>query len=277
MLVHGATRERSACGSTDPFHRVRDCGGVDLRVPRRRAGKRCAAFVERVPGACRSVSCRRRRGRPGCCAISRGRVPRELGPRTGSPLAPRAASCAPTRSHAQGRACRLVRSVLAHTVRGEGDRRRATLPVTATRASARTSSPERGAPSRPVTWCVPGCSHHRTARTSSTDGSAMLVRRRSARAASSTALTPSCGRRPSRHPASRTQASSRESPAVREESQLDDMRSAIRGDFERLAERRGEQELMRVPDVSPAPEPEPAAARSELEPPRSWFARFISP
>jgi hypothetical protein len=33
---------------------------------------------------------------------------------------------------------------------------------------------------------------------------------------------------------------------VREESHLDDMRSAIRGDFERLAERRGEQDLMRV-------------------------------
>ena len=35
---------------------------------------------------------------------------------------------------------------------------------------------------------------------------------------------------------------------MREESHLDDMRSAIRGDFERLAERRGEQELMRVDD-----------------------------
>lgn len=32
---------------------------------------------------------------------------------------------------------------------------------------------------------------------------------------------------------------------VREESHLDDMRAAIRGDFERLEERRGEQELMR--------------------------------
>lgn len=34
---------------------------------------------------------------------------------------------------------------------------------------------------------------------------------------------------------------------VREESHLDDMRAAIRGDFERLAERRGAQELMRGP------------------------------
>jgi hypothetical protein len=40
---------------------------------------------------------------------------------------------------------------------------------------------------------------------------------------------------------------------VREESHLDDMRAAIRGDFERLEERRGEQELMR-----PIAEREPA-------------------
>jgi len=53
---------------------------------------------------------------------------------------------------------------------------------------------------------------------------------------------------------------------VREESHLDDMRSAIRGDFERLAERRGGQELMSVDDDPPeptelelVPEPEPAA------------------
>ena len=42
---------------------------------------------------------------------------------------------------------------------------------------------------------------------------------------------------------------------MREESQLDEMRSAIRGDFERLAERRGEQELLRVSEPEP-PEPE---------------------
>ncbi len=34
-------------------------------------------------------------------------------------------------------------------------------------------------------------------------------------------------------------------PRVPEKSHLDDMRTAIRGDFERLAERRGGQELMR--------------------------------
>jgi hypothetical protein len=63
---------------------------------------------------------------------------------------------------------------------------------------------------------------------------------------------------------------------VAEESHLDEMRSAIRGDFERLAERRGEQELMRVAeDAEPESEPAP---ESEAEPPRrSWFARFASP
>ena len=66
---------------------------------------------------------------------------------------------------------------------------------------------------------------------------------------------------------------------MREESQLEDMRSAIRGDFERLAERRGEQELMRVPDdEEPVLEDEPTAATApEDEPRRSWLARFLSP
>ena len=91
---------------------------------------------------------------------------------------------------------------------------------------------------------------------------------------------------------------------MREESQLDDMRSAIRGDFERLAERRGEQELMRVvedepspvavhvPSAEPAPMPAPLPAPvlvevdsdpvpepelGEVYPQRSWLARFFSP
>ena len=76
---------------------------------------------------------------------------------------------------------------------------------------------------------------------------------------------------------------------MREESQLDDMRDAIRGDFERLAERRGEQELMRVPEgeesaaaEEPAPEPEheaDAEPRPEAKPEaleRSWLARLFS-
>jgi hypothetical protein len=45
---------------------------------------------------------------------------------------------------------------------------------------------------------------------------------------------------------------------VREESHLDDMRAAIRGDFERLARRRGSQELMHEPaEPQPPAEPEP--------------------
>jgi hypothetical protein len=70
---------------------------------------------------------------------------------------------------------------------------------------------------------------------------------------------------------------------VREESHLDEMRSAIRGDFERLAERRGDQELMRVVETVPEPdeageplEPEPEA-EPQPAPPRSWLARFLAP
>jgi len=77
---------------------------------------------------------------------------------------------------------------------------------------------------------------------------------------------------------------------VREESHLDEMRDAIRGDFERLAERRGEQELLRVTEpeesaVADEPVPEPEAAEAEPEPlpepeeteRRSWLARLFSP
>jgi hypothetical protein len=92
---------------------------------------------------------------------------------------------------------------------------------------------------------------------------------------------------------------------MREESHLDDMRTAIRGDFERLAERRGEQELLTVPPDEPQPAteaetdadeaereagsaaPEVGAAEPESdtdvgevdreaeEPPRSWVARLL--
>jgi hypothetical protein len=74
---------------------------------------------------------------------------------------------------------------------------------------------------------------------------------------------------------------------VREESHLDDMRDAIRGDFERLAERRGEQELMRAPEPDSEPDlSEEPGAELELEPElepdseperRSWLARLLSP
>jgi hypothetical protein len=72
---------------------------------------------------------------------------------------------------------------------------------------------------------------------------------------------------------------------VREESHLEEMRSAIRGDFERLADRRGDQELMRVADDEPQPEPEqpleqPPEPELETEPQReeqrSWLARLFS-
>jgi len=74
---------------------------------------------------------------------------------------------------------------------------------------------------------------------------------------------------------------------VREESHLDAMREAIRGDFDRLAERRGEQDLMRtaepaagavaweveaVRDREPLAEPEPAEPQR-----RPWLARFFAP
>jgi hypothetical protein len=80
---------------------------------------------------------------------------------------------------------------------------------------------------------------------------------------------------------------------MREESHLDEMRDAIRGDFERLAERRGDQDLMRPtePDETSveAEEPVPTGlVTSEIEPEhepevepevverRSWVARHFS-
>jgi len=75
---------------------------------------------------------------------------------------------------------------------------------------------------------------------------------------------------------------------VREESQLDEMRTAIRGDFERLAKRRGEQELLRVsepeprePEITPEIQPEIEIGPEvdpEIEPQRrSWLSRLLSP
>src|SRR5688572_9711062 len=104
----------------------------------------------------------------------------------------------------------------------------------------------------------------------------MLELPRCARTVCLAARMPSCGRRRSPRLGSycRTLPSDRECPAVREESQLDDMRSAIRGDFERLAERRGEQELMRVSVDEPEFDPELPASAEDEPPKRSWFARF---
>ena len=69
---------------------------------------------------------------------------------------------------------------------------------------------------------------------------------------------------------------------VREESHLDDMRAAIRGDFERLAERRGSQELMREgeaePDVEGENAPSASAPPTDAKPARehqSWLDRVL--
>ena len=63
---------------------------------------------------------------------------------------------------------------------------------------------------------------------------------------------------------------------MRVQSHLDDMRTAIRGDFERLAERRGSQDLMHVAQSA---EDQPAVSEVEEEPDhdrRSWLARLRS-
>ena len=64
---------------------------------------------------------------------------------------------------------------------------------------------------------------------------------------------------------------------MREESHLEDMRSAIRGDFERLAERRGDQELMGLSVSDPDRQPAPEESLDEPVPSRSWLARLLSP
>ncbi len=61
---------------------------------------------------------------------------------------------------------------------------------------------------------------------------------------------------------------------MREESQLDEMRAAIRGDFERLADRRGEQELMRIPADTSEPHSDDDAAEPEGQARLSWAARL---
>lgn len=77
---------------------------------------------------------------------------------------------------------------------------------------------------------------------------------------------------------------------MREESQLDEMRDAIRGDFERLAARRGEQELMRLKHAEAPAEPTGAPEQAEqleeqpAEPDvapaaprrRSWLGRMLA-
>lgn len=63
---------------------------------------------------------------------------------------------------------------------------------------------------------------------------------------------------------------------MREESHLEDMRSAIRGDFDRLAERRGAQELMRVPPPVDEAQLEPEAVEEGSLSRRTWIERLLS-
>jgi hypothetical protein len=73
---------------------------------------------------------------------------------------------------------------------------------------------------------------------------------------------------------------------VGEESHLEEMRTAIRGDFERLARRRGDQELLRVTDAGEESETPDAEVFGDVDrdaepetsqPRRSWLTRFVSP
>jgi hypothetical protein len=61
---------------------------------------------------------------------------------------------------------------------------------------------------------------------------------------------------------------------MKEESQLDEMRAAIRGDFERLAERRGDQELMRIEADEPEQRPVDETAEDEETSALSWHTRL---
>jgi hypothetical protein len=66
---------------------------------------------------------------------------------------------------------------------------------------------------------------------------------------------------------------------VREESHLDAMRDAIRGDFERLEERRGDQVVLRIRERPVSPERATADATGaeveDVRPRRSWIDRLL--
>jgi hypothetical protein len=63
---------------------------------------------------------------------------------------------------------------------------------------------------------------------------------------------------------------------MREESHLEDMRAALRGDFERLRERRGTQELMQPPPARVEPEIDaPLDDSASPVPQRPWLARIL--
>jgi hypothetical protein len=68
---------------------------------------------------------------------------------------------------------------------------------------------------------------------------------------------------------------------VREESHLDEMRAAIRGDFERFERRRGTPPLLQPVERRPAPappeQPAPPEDAAQPSPERSWLARLLGP
>ena len=149
---------------------------------------------------------------------------------------------------------------LSSATRRVGRRRRRLFeqPGIDTDGSVRISSRGPGASSRRARWWTAGSHRPVTARTSCARASARSARTGLGPKASSGSPRPPYGSPPSQVPGNagrirRLQESSVASGTirgVREESHLDDMRSAIRGDFERLAERRGGQELMREPEPS---------------------------
>jgi hypothetical protein len=63
---------------------------------------------------------------------------------------------------------------------------------------------------------------------------------------------------------------------VSEESHVEAMRAAIRGDFERLERRRGRQELMRVDEPPPAHEEGVVTVQDTGAPTRSLLQRLLS-
>ena len=171
------------------------------------------------------------------CMLNWARAP-------GSARAARPAPGLATRRCDEGRACRLLWPVLAYAVRVGGHRSSSgvRLPLRELRREPLRRNVGTGLRARRRSGVapVPAASRERAqpalsrCRRRAGAGARAAGRRGRRRLDSHVRLSPLTGRTP---------AVSRESPAVREESQLDEMRSAIRGDFERLAERRGEQEL----------------------------------
>ena len=217
--------------------------------------------MERVPGSRERLPVGIRRG----CVASRpdpsDRLHAELGARPGSARAARPAPGVATDSYDEGGACRLLWPVLAHAVRV--GRHRSAGPVTGYANSERTSSPEPGDRSPPET------SWRRGSRSPPHRANVLSPRFRDVGAAPVLAhglLDAGGCRRVDSHVrlAANGQDSSRQpgkSGRARESTRRDAKRH--RGDFERLAERRGEQELLRVSELNrPSPRSSPRSSHS---------------